>query len=71
MKAKCRENETNDLFPAKTMRRGDKTWWLVCDSIERECWQPESIANDDYDLIIMWNGRAIFVSSQNFQFINN
>jgi hypothetical protein len=67
--AKCRDYEEGDSFPYYDNRTDRESLYCPCDNTLYECWQPDCIEDDDFNLVIMMAGYPVLARECHFDFV--
>lgn len=63
--AKCRDYDEGETFPYATQ---EKEGYFPCCERLYPCWQPEEIADDEFNLVILLEGHPVKVRGCHFDF---
>lgn len=65
--AKCRVYREGDMFPFIHVGEEGE---LACDDSEYECWQPDELDDEEFNLVILFHGSPLRVRGCHFDFID-
>lgn len=69
VKARCREYEEGESFPFLELNDFENVHYQRCDETQYLCFQPDYLDNEEFNLIIILNGRTVIARSCHFDFI--
>lgn len=71
--AKCRDYGEGDCFPyihKCPEYLDDQELYEYCNETLYECWQPDSLDNEEFNMVIMHKGSPVLVRGIHFDFID-
>jgi hypothetical protein len=67
--AKCRDYEEAESFPyVLGEERADKTDYYPCNETLYECWMPDQIEDDEFNIVILLQGFPVRARDIHFDF---
>lgn len=73
----CRDYEDSESFPYLDREHGlkyiinQKCLYYPCTDTKYECWMPDEIEDDEFNLVILLHGQPVKVRGIHFDFIND
>ena len=70
----CRDHREGESFPYLDTASGISYWargeclHYPCDETKYECWMPESIEYNEFNIVILLHGQPVLVRSIHFDF---